>query len=594
MIYAILCMIFFSATLNIVYFSKKHVNSKETKIFSILLFINLIGLIIEFICSYFGNNFVSDSTPAMFFTRLYLLYLMAYLLYMTLYIYIVCYANDQNKINYYKKLRNLSYIIFVCCVIIDLCLPLITAAGYAVGKAVDFIYLCSTLCISVWFIPIIKNRNKINFKKFIPLFCYIVLIIIIAIIQRINPHMTLITIMEFLIVFIMYHTIENPDIKVLEEVHKAKEISDNANEEKTIFLYNMTNEIRDITRDIDLSADEILNETGNKEISVENINNSAREIKGSTAKFTTMTNEILDISQVDSNKIKIYNDKYNIKLIIREIYSLYKSRCENKNIDFRLNIASDIPDYLYGDSVSLKKVLTILLDNSIKYTNDGFIEFSVNTIMRRDVCRLVISIEDSGTGIKANDMVKMFSKEEGEKDEYIDNNLYGAKKLITLMNGTIIPNSIYGKGTIVKVVLDQKVANNDNINLNKYKELYEKKRILLVDDNESSTKIITKLFSNTNVVLDSVSLGSECLNKIRNKEKYDLILLDEEMKPLNGFTVMKKLKNIRSFNTKVVLLTHNNDYEYNDDYLKYGFSGYILKTVDKDKFLNKIDEYLKK
>ena len=410
-----------------------------------------------------------------------------------------------------------------------------------------------------------------------------------------NPHIILVTIMEFLIIFIMYHTIENPDTKVLEEVHKAKEISDNANEEKTMFLYNMTNDIRKITKEIDTASDSILKEIDNKKIDSNLIGDYTRDIKNSTAKFTTMTNEILDISQIDSANIRIYNDKYNIKLIIKEMIKKYKDICLKKNLDFRTSIASDIPDYLYGDSVSLKKALTIILDNRVKYTSDGYVEFSVNTIMRRDVCRLIISIEDSGIGIKADDLAKVFSKkeEDTEKDRHnLDNNLYNAKRLITLMNGTIIPSSVYDKGTTIKVVLDQKVASTDTSGLNKYEEVYDEKKILLVDDNESSTKIISKMLSGTNIKLDTVSLGSECLTKIRNKEKYDLILLEEDMKPLDGITVMKKLQSIRSFNTKVILLTHNNDYEYNDDYQKYGFSDYILKPIDKDKLLDKINKHL--
>ena len=161
------------------------------------------------------------------------------------------------------------------------------------------------------------------------------------------------------------------------------------------------------------------------------------------------------------------------------------------------------------------------------------------------------------------------------------------------MGGTIIPSSVYDKGTTIKIVLDQKVVKNDNNNLNKYEELYDKKKLLLVDDNISSTKIISKLLEDTNIQLDTVSLGSECLDKIRSKEKYDLILLDEKMKPLDGITVMKKLKSIRTFNTKVILLTRNNNHEYDEEYLKYGFSDYILKPIDKDKFLEKIDKCLK-
>ena len=171
-------------------------------------------------------------------------------------------------------------------------------------------------------------------------------------------------------------------------------------------------------------------------------------------------------------------------------------------------------------------------------------------------------------------------------------NLYNAKKLVTLMGGTIIPSSIYGKGTIIKVVLDQKVGETSD-NLNKYEKVLDKKKILLVDDNTSSTKMITKLLKESNTILESVSSGKECLDKIRNKEKYDLILLDEEMTPLDGKAVMKKLGEIRNFNTNVILLTKNNDYEYNEDYLKYGFKDYLIKPVDKDKLLEKINKYSK-
>ena len=591
MYYVILCTIVFSATLNVIYFSKKHVNLSETKIFSTLLFINLIGLILEFLCSYVGYNFSTNDLPAHVFTRLYLFYLMTYLLYMTLYIYAVCYSSCNS--NYYKKLEKISYIILLFCLIIDFLLPLEAAAGYAVGLSVDFVYVCSTICISIWFIPIIKNRKRINFKKFIPLFCYVFLITIIAIIQKSYPRVTLITIMEFLIIFIMYHTIENPDVKILDEVHHAKEISDNANEEKTMFLYNMTGAIRDITRDIDYSADAILDESDNKKVDIEVIKTGARDIKGSTAKFTTMTNEILDISNIDSGSIKIYNDKYNIKLIIKELVQIYKNKCEKKGLNFRTGIASDMPEYLYGDSVELKKALNILLDNSVDYTENGYIEFNIDMIKKRDIARLIITIEDSGIGMKAEELDKIFNKRKEKEENYnLNNNLYNAKKLITLMNGTIIPSSTYGKGTTMKIVLDQKVYEEES-NLNKYESIYDKKKILLVDDSENSEKIFKKIFSNTNVQMEWVKLGKECLDKIRNKEKYDLILLDEEMKPLDGHEVMKKLRAINNFNTGVILLTKTNKYEYDDEYLKEGFTDYLIKPIDKDKLFEKIDKYLK-
>ena len=592
--FLILYALILSITLNIMYFIRKHINSNEAKIFSKILFSNLLGLMLELMCIYMSNKFSPTSLPAIIFTRAYLIYLITYLLFMTLYNYVLCYTTEkQKKLEHYKKLRNISYTIYAVCVVVCMALPLQTEKGYAIGPAVNFVYLCSTICINVWFIPMIKNRKIIEHKKFVPLYIFILLIIIVAIIQRIYPQATLITIVEFLIVFIMYHTIENPDMKMLDEVHKAKVISDNANEEKTLFLYNMTNEIRAITKDIDKETDNILDETDNKKIDVEEINNSARNIKGSTAKFTTMTNEILDISSIDSASVRIYNEKYNIKRLLKELVGIYKPKAQNKNLDFRVSIASDIPEYLYGDGINLKKVLTIILDNSIKYTNNGYIEFNINTIIKGDIVRLIISVEDSGIGMKAEDINKIFTKKQEREDNHnLNNNLYNAKRLITLMNGTIIPSSSYGSGTTIKIILDQKYDTIDT-DINKYDNIYDKKKVLLIDDSPSSEKLFNKILSGTNIELTSVKLGKEGLEKIRNKEKYDLILLDEELEPQNGHIIMRKLLEIRNFNIKVILLTKDNKYDYDDSYLQEGFTDYIIKSSDKEEMLNKINKYLK-
>jgi len=591
--FLILYALILSITLNIMYFIRKHINSNEAKIFSKILFSNLLGLMLELMCIYMSNKFSPTSLPAIIFTRAYLIYLITYLLFMTLYNYVLCYTTEkQKKLEHYKKLRNISYTIYAVCVVVCMALPLQTEKGYAIGPAVNFVYLCSTICINVWFIPMIKNRKIIEHKKFVPLYIFILLIIIVAIIQRIYPQATLITIVEFLIVFIMYHTIENPDMKMLDEVHKAKVISDNANEEKTLFLYNMTNEIRAITKDIDKETDNILDETDNKKIDVEEINNSARNIKGSTAKFTTMTNEILDISSIDSASVRIYNEKYNIKRLLKELVGIYKPKAQNKNLDFRVSIASDIPEYLYGDGINLKKVLTIILDNSIKYTNNGYIEFNINTIIKGDIARLIISVEDSGIGMKAEDINKIFTKKQEREDNHnLNNNLYNAKRLITLMNGTIIPSSSYGSGTTIKIILDQKYDTIDT-DINKYDNIYDKKKVLLIDDSPSSEKLFNKILSGTNIELTSVKLGKEGLEKIRSKEKYDLILLDEELEPQNGHIIMRKLLEIRNFNTKVILLTKDNKYDYDDSYLQEGFTDYIIKSSDKEEILNKMNKYL--
>ena len=591
--------LFYSVLLNIVYFARKRLVTFENKIFEKLMITNLIGVILA-IGSYFTIVNI-DKYPIfnVIVSKGYIVYLLTWITLFSVYIFAISIDDSKNrkkKINRIIKGFSILYVIFLIVIIIK---PLYyhNAGGavYSYGPSANVMYVVSSVYIAIWIVRLIINYKKIRDKKYLPIFAFMLLGVVVIIIQKSHPELLLMTSMETFIVFLMYHTIENPDMKILEEVHRAKEISDNANEEKTMFLYNMTNEIRNITKDIDYSADEILDETSNKKVDVEVINDAAREIKGSTAKFTTMTNEILDINSIDSASIKIYNDKYNVKLIIKELVTVYSKKCNVKNIAFRPSIASDIPEYLYGDSVGLKQVLDIILDNSVKYTSSGYIEFNVNTIIKNNIARLIITVEDSGTGMKADDIIKVFNKKNDHNEDSLNlnNNLYNAKALITLMGGTIIPSSIYGTGTTMKIVLDQKVAKEADEKLDKYEEVYDKKKILLVDDNISTEKIVSKLLKDTNIELDYVSLGKEALDKIRGKEKYDLILLDEVMDPLDGVTVMKKFKDIRNFKTNVILLTRNNEYEYNEEYLKYGFSGYLLKPISKDKLFEIIDKYLK-
>lgn len=588
--------LFYSLLINIVYFSSKRLRSIENKIFEKIMLTNFVGVLLA-IGSYFTiKNIDRFELLNTFVSKGYIIYLLTWLTLFSVYIFVISIKDGKDKKSEVNKIINLFGILYLIFLIIIIIKPLyyhnINGAIYSYGPSANVMYIVSIVYITVWLIRLSTNIKRIRDKKYLPIFAFMGLGLVVMIIQKQHPELLLMTSMETFIVFLMYHTIENPDMQIIEEVHRAKEISDNANEEKSMFLYNMTNEIRGITKDIDYSADNILEEVDNKKVDVLNIGNSAREIKNNTAKFTTMTNEILDISQMDSS-IKIYNDKYNIKIIIKELVQIYKKKAEDKGISFRTNIASDIPPYLYGDSMGLKKALSIILDNSVKYTSSGFIDFDVSTIIKRDVARLVITVEDSGSGIKAEDLNKIFNKKVNDNERLnIKYNLYNAKRLVILMGGTIIPSSVYGRGTTIKVVLDQKIADMDDA-LDKYESVYDKKSILLVDDNVSSGKIFTKMLKDTNIELSIVTSGKECLDKIRNKDKYDLILLDEDMEPLDGITVMRKLKEIRTFNTKTILLTKNNDYEYNDDYLEYGFDGYLLKPIDKDKLFELIDKYLK-
>ena len=593
-----LVSLIFILILNIVYFSKKRADLEENKPYKVILISSLIvaaiDTVIHIICS--ANTF--ESIVNNYYTLLnYLNKILSSLfsvIFSNLFFYTLLITYDKIR----KNPKKISTILIIANIVFSVIMLFtniklvdakvatnVTGATTMLGYVMVAIMLTGSLLVAL------TNIKKLD-KRYLPIFIVFLLLVILYFFSLLIPGMIIYDLILALMCYIMYFTIENPDMKMLDEVHKAKVISDNANEEKTLFLYNMTNEIRGITKDIDKETDNILDETDNKKIDVEEINNSARNIKGSTAKFTTMTNEILDISSIDSASVKIYNEKYNIKRLLKELVGIYKPKAQNKNLDFRVSIASDIPEYLYGDGINLKKVLTIILDNSIKYTNNGYIEFNINTIIKGDIVRLIISVEDSGIGMKAEDINKIFTKKQEREDNHnLNNNLYNAKRLITLMNGTIVPSSSYGSGTTIKIILDQKYDTIDT-DINKYDNIYDKKKVLLIDDSPSSEKLFNKILSGTNIELTSVKLGKEGLERIRSKEKYDLILLDEELEPQNGHIIMRKLLEIRNFNTKVILLTKDNKYDYDDSYLQEGFTDYIIKSSDKEEILNKMNKYL--
>ena len=583
---------------SIVYFSKNRINNSENAVYEKLLSITPIGLLLEIGCNvtaiYKMNELVSS-----IISRIYLIFILVWLTTFTLYILTITkYKGD--KLTEYKnsKIRKSIIIGSIFSILLLIFLPidfvLEKNSAYLGGMGIVFLLAITFLLIILDFILFIKYFKNMTFREKVPMLLLLLLIGGLLLVNNIAPEIQIISSSFALITVIMYFTIENPDVKMIEEYHKAKEISDNANEDKTMFLYNMTNDIRLITKDINYNTDAAINEMSNKKVDKDLVNDYLRAIKENTARFTTMTNEILDVDSIDSASIKVYDDKYNIKLLLKKIVTLYSDECSKKGLTFRSDIASDLPEYLYGDNLGLKNVLTSILDNSIKYTKEGYIELNVNTIIKNNIARLIITIEDSGVGISPDEMDSIFYKRKEEIDgSNMKSNLFTARKLITLMGGTIIPSSNYGNGTTMKIVLDQKIVEEANEKYNKYESFYDEKKILLVDDNISTEKIISKLLRDTNIKLDYVSLGKEALDKIRDKEKYDLILLDEVMDPLDGVTVMKKFKDIRNFKTNVILLTRNNEYEYNEEYLKYGFSGYLLKPISKDKLFEIIDKYLK-
>lgn len=569
---------------SIVYFSKSRINNTENNIYEKLLSITPIGLLLEIGCNitamYNMNNLISNMI-----SRLYLVFILTWLVIFTLYTFTITKYKERTLKEYKSsKLRKIIITGSTLSVILLLILPidfvLKKDSAYLGGIGITFLLLMTFLLIIINFILFIRSFKKMTLREKVPMLMLLIFIVFLLIVNNNMPEVQIISSSFALITIIMYFTIENPDKKLLEEIHLSKKRADSANEDKSMLIYNMMNEIKDIAGEINKSSEIILNSNN-----LEEDKYYAREIISSNNKLYSMANNIYNIDVIDNINIKTVNNKYNIKLLFKEIISKYKDLYNNKNIDFRFNIDSNIPEYLYGDSINLKNVLNTILSNSYKYTTKGYIELSVNTILKEDIVRLIIKIEDSGIGIKDEDIDKCLNKNTKE-----ENTLYGARKIINTMGGNLLINSEYNKGTIVTIILDQKIYNSSKDNYDNY---VNNKKILIIENNNTTTKLINKILDKHNILYDNLSTSKEALDKIRKGTKYDLILLEEDMPYINGINLMNKLGKIKGFNTKVILLTKNNNIIYDDIYKDSNFIDYITKPIDKDDLMNKINKYLK-
>ena len=567
------------------YYSKGRLNIIENKYYNKILLFSLIEVFLDTILHIIGSlndfsviqnsyyNFINFSNKliTISFIGIFVCFLD--------YILLISYPNlKQNvkKLNFYSF--GTIFLIFIILLFTNIKLVSYANVTNVTGSTATVGYIVIAILLATSFIISLRHVRTID-KRYFAIFIITPLMIVGSFVTLVVPNIIIYDVIVTMFCYIMFFTMENPDIKMLDEIHKSKEISDNANEEKAIFLYNMTQEIREIVSDINNDANNILDSN-----SIEENKNYARNIIATTSKFSTMANGILDISTVENDTVKVYNNKYSIKTILKQLVSVYNDRCKNKGLHFISNIDRNIPDEMYGDSIGLKEILNIILENAYKYTDKGYVEFDVNTITKNDICRLIITIEDSGTGIKSEDINNL---------KVSNTSLAKANNLIIKMNGTMLISSDFGVGTKIKVVLDQRIEINNNSEIAKYDNIFDNIKILCVDNSEAGLKIVDKLLNSTNIKISKANNGKEFLENVR-ANKYDLVLLDESLDEVSGFDLMKKIKEVRNFNTPVILLTKDNSYEYNEEYLKVGFSDYLLKPIKKNELLDKINKYAKK
>ena len=564
--------------------------------------VNLICLISELVSSYLTFTLGQDSLLVILAIKGLMGLMNGWIVLQTMYIFFAMSSEKTTK--NFKKYEKILFIPLI--VLVDLLVLLfpITFTEGLYGKGVSgpavTIVVFESVVLSIFSVLImIKNKGKIKKTKLIPFFLYLVLLLIATCVQQRNPGMMLTTSVETFITFMMYFTIENPDVKMIAELNSAKNSAEKANHAKSDFLSNMSHEIRTPLNAI-VGFSESLKE--------DNIPRESREkvddIIMASNNLLELVNGILDISKIEANKLEIIDKEYNINLMLEELIALTKARIGDKGLDFRIEIDKSLPAILYGDNVRLKQIILNVLTNAVKYTKEGFIDFKVSSIIKDDVCRLIISVEDSGIGIKEENLPKVFSKFERlnvEKQLTIEGTGLGlaiTKRLVDLMHGKIIVQSIYGQGSKFTISIDQRIISLLPEPIKETKKSQSSvidatgSKILIVDDNELNIKVAKTLLTKYHFTIDSCTSGAEALTKIKDNQSYDFILMDDMMPRMSGRQTFQELQKRPDFHIPTIILTANAIDGMRDEYLSLGFDDYLSKPINKTELERVITKFV--
>ena len=572
------------------YFSKKRSNSIETKIYSILIIVTLIGLLIDII-GYFIFNKVGESTfITIIISKLYIIYYFSWIILFTSYIYIISFDIDNSN---YKKVSKIFSIVFILGCLLFSVLQINISFNdkqiFTYGLAVNVQYFVSVLCIIFMIYCLIKNFRYLKIKKFLPLILFLIFGVIVMIIQGKYPHLLLLITAESIVTALMYFTIENPDMKMLEELEKNRKLIDRNTEEKSNLLFELSHEVREPLGKIKEISSNVSN-IEDKEILKEKlikINEKANDM-------SLLVNDILDISVTNRKNMQIYNETYDPTLLFKKLVIKFKEE-KHENVKFNVSIPESLPKRLYGDSVKIKQIVNTVLTNAFKYTKEGYVDFKVMNINKYDIARLIIEVEDTGSGMsidKINEVLnntKEITEEEIKNIDKIDLGLKLANKLVIELGGILVIKSEENKGTKITIIIDEKIKEEGYNEIIEKGNYLKKEKVGIVGNNTKELNKIRDLITEyeTKVYLD----GNELIENIKNKEKFDCIILFDEMKP-SGIEVLKKLKEIKGYKIPTLVILEDNKLSIKEHYKKDGFTDYILISNIKEE-IKKLDKYIK-
>lgn len=596
------CSLIINILLFSAFFSKKKVKTIDNTSYAKLLTFGLLEAMFMFgtnlaVCFFFvpDNYYIFEILNKVLYS--------IYIIWMTI-LYVYIFKIGENK--GYKYVKPILYIMDIALIIMIFISPIkLYYKDYlsnSYGQASNVLFLgCGLFLIMMSLTSIINFTKSKNRQKYIPLISLIVLMSLMMVIRKSDPLFNISSNILSFVELIMFFTIENPDLKMVNQLLRNKELVEEQIEDKSNFLFEISQSVKMPARNI-LE----LTRTYEKVESIIDKNDVVRTIGDNANELIFKTNNLLDVSSMDASKIKVVNEEYNINNLVNEIEALFKNRINNKNIDLNVNVSKNVPNRLFGDSVRLKQVIMSIMMNSLENMNKGYINLNIDGITRYDVVRVIIKIEDSGYGIpieKINEILSNSNELDNEqikKIEKLDVDLPVAIKIIKLLNGNINIRSVEDEGTTVDVVIDQLYKFDDLTEIDKQIEryssdIYGRKRVLIVDDNKEELLKIKNYLNKYHLDINTSMIGKECIDRIRTGELYNLIIIDDELGNNSALNIYNKLQEMK-VNVPIVVMLDKNKEHFKSKYKDDGFKEYILKENLKeelDRIINsEFSEYI--
>lgn len=567
-----------SFVLLVIYFSKKRVHLFENSIYILMIFSILMdsALVSLLFYNYYTNYNVSLVS---LLNKLDYVFLIIWSSSLMLYIFVITYKERKRFKRLLKKVSTsvivLDIIMFV--VVFNSKIDLIIKDSIhqtAQGEAVILSIIFCLFYILVSLLIVLFNLKKINIKH-LPVFVIIFTAILIAILFPVNPYLIIISIGLTIDNFIMYFTIENPDIKLINELELAKDNLENANLVKSEFLRSMSHEIRTPMNQIIGCASVIEMEDNLSEESKDVLN----DLVNSTNSLLDVCNGIINVSQIESGNVDILISGYNPKEVIEDIINLNKKRLTNKDVEIVSNY-SELPDVVYGDKDKVKQIVSNLLSNAIKYTDKGKIEVSVSSSVKKDKCDIEIVVKDTGEGISEENIDLIFNKfgklEKNSDTLGLGLGLFITKNLVNILGGNISVTSELGKGSEFKVFLHESLVDTST------KLDLSSVNIMIIHSSNMIRAFLKNSIMKYEIKVNDFSNGVEAIKELKRVD-YDVVIIDKYISDVKLEELVRTIKDISS-NIKIMVIGNEENIDYVDMF--------VSEELDINDIINNIKKAL--